>query len=148
MFTLGDCLSEAVKLIKNSDSHKYGYSGCGIRFDVCSQFTLPSGEWGKNDVTFCVGNSLSLHANNRKKDILVLGKGPTVGLDDINIKTQQFIKANDSEIKPYPFCLGNISKSFTDDNMKITGLIGKVYNFSVTYETINDIYIRDIQKVC
>ena len=27
-------------------------------------------------------------------------------------------KARDSEIKPYPFCLGNISENFTLNNMK------------------------------
>ena len=27
-------------------------------------------------------------------------------------------KAKDSEIKPYPICLGNISKDFTINNMK------------------------------
>ena len=32
-------------------------------------------------------------------------------------KMYQF-KANDSEIKPYLLCLGNISKHFTMDNMK------------------------------
>ena len=32
------------------------------------------------------------------------------------------LKANDSEIKPYPLCLGNISKDFTVDKMYKTGL--------------------------
>ena len=32
-------------------------------------------------------------------------------------KIYQF-KANDSEIKKYPLCLGNISKGFTANNMK------------------------------
>ena len=35
-------------------------------------------------------------------------------------------KAKDSEIKPYPFCLGNVSKDFTIDSMKKTGLKGNV----------------------
>ena len=30
-------------------------------------------------------------------------------------------KAKQSEIKPYPLCLGNISKDFTADNMKKQG---------------------------
>ena len=33
------------------------------------------------------------------------------------VKIYQF-KAKESEIKPYPLCLGNISKDFTVDNMK------------------------------
>ena len=32
-------------------------------------------------------------------------------------KIYQF-KAKDSEIKPYPLCLGNISKGFTASNME------------------------------
>ena len=36
---------------KNSDPNKYGDNGYGIGFDVCSQFSLPIGEWGK-DVLF------------------------------------------------------------------------------------------------
>ena len=33
------------------------------------------------------------------------------------VKLYQF-KAKDLEIKPYPLCLGNISKDFTLDNIK------------------------------
>ena len=33
-------------------------------------------------------------------------------------------KAKDSEMKPYPLCLGNISKDFTLNNMKKAGLTG------------------------
>ena len=33
------------------------------------------------------------------------------------------LKAKDSEIKPYPLCLGNISKDFTIHHMKKTGLL-------------------------
>ena len=38
-----------------------------------------------------------------------------------DVKTHQF-KAKDSEIKPYPLCLGNISKDFITDDMKEPGL--------------------------
>ena len=40
-------------------------------------------------------------------------------------KIYQF-KANDSEIKQYPLCLGNVSKDCTIDNMKKAGLKGNV----------------------
>ena len=81
-FTLGGCLFGAIKLTKNSDSDKYKHSGYGIRFDALSQFRLWNGEWGKNVVIFGVGNSSYMHADNRAKDILVLGEGATDGLDD------------------------------------------------------------------
>ena len=42
-------------------------------------------------------------------------------------------KAKDSEIVASPLCLGNISKDWSTDNMKKTGLNGYVYEFNVTY---------------
>ena len=52
-------------------------------------------------------------------------------------------KARDSEIKPYPLCLGNISNSFTIDSMKKTGL---KQIFSVDYNAINTENILDIHR--
>ena len=43
-------------------------------------------------------------------------------------KIYQF-KAKDSEIKDYTMCLDNVSKSFTINNMKKTGLKGNVHFF-------------------
>ena len=45
-------------------------------------------------------------------------------------------KAKDSEILATPLCLGNISKDFSLDNMKKTGLNGYVYDFRVDYDAI------------
>ena len=42
-------------------------------------------------------------------------------------------------------CLDNISKHFTVDNMKKTGLNGYVYDFSVDYITIDTSNIWNIQ---
>ena len=91
-FTLDDCLFGAVKLTNNADPGKYEYSGYSIGFDACSQFLLSNGEWGKDDVILGVDNSSSIHADNRKKCIVVLGKGLTDGLDDATVTT----KAKDS----------------------------------------------------
>ena len=41
--------------------------------------------------------------------------------------------AKDSEIVANPLCLGNVSKDYSVDNMKKTGLNGYVYDFSVDY---------------
>ena len=49
-----------------------------------------------------------------------------------NVKIQQFT-AKDLEIKPYPLCLGNISKDFSVDVMiKIIRLNGMEYKLSVS----------------
>ena len=64
-FKLGDCLCGAAKLNKNADPDKYGYCGYGTGFE----FSLSSGEWGKNVVILGVHNSLSVHVANRKKKV-------------------------------------------------------------------------------
>ena len=43
-------------------------------------------------------------------------------------------KAKDSEIVATPLCLGNISKNFSVNNMKKTGLNGYAYDFSIGYD--------------
>ena len=50
-------------------------------------------------------------------------------------------KAKDSEIVASPLCLGNISKDWSADNMKKTGLNGYVYEFNVDYRDIGRDYI-------
>ena len=55
-------------------------------------------------------------------------------------------KAKDSEILASSLCLGNISKDFSVDNMKITGFTGYVYDFSVDYDPIANDDIKDIHK--
>ena len=60
---------------------------------------------------------LSLHYNGASSYLFVNGK-----------EIHKF-KAKDSEIVATPLCLGNISKDWSVDNMKKTGLNGYVYYF-------------------
>ena len=55
-------------------------------------------------------------------------------------------KAKDSEIVATPLCLGNITTDWSVDNMKRTGFIGYVYDFSVDYDAIAVDDILDIHK--
>ena len=55
-------------------------------------------------------------------------------------------KVKDSEIVATPLCLGNISKDFSVDNMKKTGLSRCVYDFSVDCDAIAVDDILDIHK--
>ena len=73
--TLKNCLFGAVTLTKNADIEKYGYSGYGIGFDRRSSFSFPGGGFGQNVLIFGVDMSSSAHIDNKKKNILVLGKG-------------------------------------------------------------------------
>ena len=75
------CLFGAVTLPKNADMDKYKYSGYGIGFDRHGRFSSPGIGLGKNVITFGVDMSSSTKIDNRKKYILVLGKGPTQGLE-------------------------------------------------------------------
>ena len=77
--TLKNCLFGAVTLTKNADIDKYGYSGYGIGFDRRSSFSFPGGGFGQNILIFGVDMSSSAHIDNKKK--LVLGKGPTQGIE-------------------------------------------------------------------
>ena len=79
--TLKNCLFGAVILPKNTDIDKFGYSGYGIGFDRKSCFKFPGGRMGQNLLIFGADVRSSAHINNKKKDILVLGKGPTQRLE-------------------------------------------------------------------
>ena len=104
------------------------------------------------------------HIDNKKKYILVLGKGPAQGLEHTLTAEKMFsiyftvtkkkfclslhyngansclfvngteiykFKAKDSEIVASLLCLGNISKDWSTDNMKKTGLTRHVYDLTV-----------------
>ena len=75
--TLKSCLFGAVNLNKNADIDKYVYSRYGIGFDRRSSFSFTGVGFGQNILILGVDMSSSVHIDNEKKDILVLGKGIT-----------------------------------------------------------------------
>ena len=176
--TLENCLCGSAKLTKNAGIEKYRYFGYDIAFHRQISFLIEN-ETGKNVIIFGVAMSSSTKIDNRKKDILIVGKGPTQGLEHtlsaekmysiyFTKKNAKFclslhyngansylfvtgtwiikFKAKDSEIVPYSLCLGNISKDWTNDNMKKTGLNGYIYDFSTDYKAIATSDILDIHK--
>ena len=131
--------------------------GYGIGFDRRSSFSFTGGGFGQNVLIFGVDMSTSIHIDNEGKDIFVLGREPTQGLEstltaekmysiNFTVTKKKFclslhhngsnsylfvngtevikFKAKDSEIVASPVCLGNISKDWSTDNMKKTGLTG------------------------
>ena len=123
--------------------------------------------------------SSSIDIDNKKKDIKVIGRGATQGLESALTAEKMYsinftvtkkgfclrlhyngensylfvngteiykFKAKDSEIVASPLCLGNISKDWSIDNMKKTGLTGYVYDFSANYSTVTVDDIKDIQN--
>ena len=81
-------------------------------------------------VKFC----LSLYYNGDNSYLLVNGREM--------IK----FKAKNSEIVEDPLCLGNISKDFSESNMKKIGLYGSVYYFSIDHNAIAADDILDIHS--
>ena len=77
---------------------------------------------------------LSLHHNGANSYLFVNGK-----------EIIKF-KAKDSEIVATPLCLGNVSKDWSVDNLKDTGLNGYVYDFSVNYDATAVDDIKDIHR--
>ena len=86
----------AVTLTKNADIKKYGYSGYGIGFDRRGSFLFPGGGYGQNILIFGADISSSAHIDNEKKDILVLGIGPTQGLEH-NLNPEKMYSINFTE---------------------------------------------------
>ena len=79
--TLENCSFGAVNLSRTADTRRCKYSGYGIGFDRHGSFSSPGIGLGRNVISFGVDMSSSTKIDNRKKDILILGKGPTQGLE-------------------------------------------------------------------
>ena len=70
-----------LKLTKNADIDKYRCSGYGIGSDRHGFFSHPNGGSGGNVIISGVDMNSTTKVDNRRKDILILGKGPTQGLE-------------------------------------------------------------------
>ena len=126
--------------------------------------------FGRNEIILGADMTSSAHVGGKKKDILIIEKGPTDRLDDITLTAEKeystnfteyhkrfclslhyngansyiFVngveiikfKVKDSEINATPLYLEQGSKDFSVDNMKKTGVLGCIYDFSVDYHAI------------
>ena len=102
--TLENCLFGAVELTKHDDIDKYNYSGYGIGFDSNEYFSHPSVGFGKNVITFGADMSSSVHANNKTRNILVLGKNFIQGTGNKTIYAEQMYSTNFT-VANKKFCL-------------------------------------------
>ena len=64
------------------------YSGYAIGFDLHLLFFLQNFDWGKNVTMFGVDMSSSVYIDKKKTYILIIGKGPTQGLDDTSLTAE------------------------------------------------------------
>ena len=115
--TLENCLFGAVSLTKNVDIDQYKYTGFGIVFDRKREFRFGNG-FGRKCIIFGADFSSSSHANNKKNNILVLGKDFTQGINSTTIYAGGLYKIN-----------------FTENNKKIC--LSLHYNEAKSYLFVN-----------
>ena len=64
------------------------YTGYGTGFNSHSEVSLPDGSMDKNVIIFGVDMSSSVHIDNNKKDILIIGFSSPQGLDDTSLTAE------------------------------------------------------------
>ena len=81
-FKFKNCLFGATsdRVLKNSDKEKYVYSVYEITFDSTGSWSFNK-DIARNIRIFSVDNSSSFHADNETNNVLVLGEGPTFGIN-------------------------------------------------------------------
>ena len=91
-------------MTKNFDPDKCSYSGYDIGFETRLSFSFISCGFCINVMVLGVDNSSSEHVDNINKDILILGKNPTDGLDDTTITAESEYSISLTETRNV-FCL-------------------------------------------
>ena len=84
--------------------------------------------------------------HSRKRFVLSLHYNGSNSFLFINATKIYQFKEKDSELKDCTLCLGNISKNFTINNLKKTGLKGTLKVFSVNYNAIDTNGTLDMYK--
>ena len=111
-------------MTKNADIDKYGYSGYETGFDRRSSFSFLGGGFGQNVLFFGVDMSFSAHINNKEKDILVLGKGPTQGLEHTSTAEKKY--SISFTVTKKKFCL-SLHYNGTNSSLFVNGT--EIYKF-------------------
>ena len=108
-------------MTKNVD--KYGYSGYGIGFDKKSAVSFPPSGVDMS-LIFGVDMSSSAHIDNKKKDILILGKGPIQGLE--HTLTAEKMYSINFTVAKRKFCL-SLHYNGANSHLIVNGI--EIYKF-------------------
>ena len=130
-------------MTKNADIDKHGYSGYGIGFERRSSFSFPSSGFGQNLLIFGVDMNSSAHIDNKKKDILIPGKGPTQGLEH-TLTAEKMYSINFTVTKK-KFCL-RLHYNGANSYLFVNGT--EIYRFKPKDSEIvgTSLCLRDISK--
>ena len=164
----------ATNIVKNSDKDNWLYSGYGIAFDGGDWWSFGNGT-SRNVIIFGVDNGSSSCVDNPKSNFLILSKDPPFGINGKFGSPEKkfsisFTKANkkfcfslnynvdngkeiikfkaDNKNGNFPtrFCLGSKSDGFNATESREVSLNGKVYDFSVDYNSTDKSDILNIHK--
>ena len=152
--TIESCLFSAISLTKTADIDKYKHFGCRIGFNRNGFFSHPGGGTGRNIIIFGVDMSSSTKIDNRKKDILILGKGPTQGLEH-TLSAEKMYSINFTENNK-KFCL-SLHYNGANSYLFVNGI--EIYKFKAKDSEIvtsllflrnilNDYRLDNIKKDC
>ena len=72
----------------------YKYSGYGVGYHSKGRLLFPDGSFAQNVIIFRADMSSFVHANGKKKDILILGERPTHKLDDATLTAKKKYSIN------------------------------------------------------
>ena len=152
-FTIQNALFGAMQITKDTtDNSKNNYKAYGICFDERSEFghTITEGGFAhttdaRNVLIFGADMSFSVHATNRANHIYLMGTGLTQGINDTTIYKEKNFYRNFTDFgKKFILSLhynGDDSYLFVNgrQELKFTGVYGKIYDFVVDYEQIEGV---------
>ena len=133
-FRLSSCLFGSVKLTMNADLDKYKYSGYIIWFDSRWEISFTDGNMGGNVIIFRADMRSSVHTDNKNKDILILSKEPTQGVDDIALTARAYYPISFTQLRKR-FVL---SLHYNGSSWLLFVYATKIYQFKVKDSEIND----------
>ena len=103
---------DAARPNDTKDPDNFIYTGWGIGFDRNGTFSHPEGSKARNVIIFGVDMSRSIHASNKTKDFLVLGRGLIHLIENTTIYAEKTYSPNFSaENKIFV-----LSLHYNDDN--------------------------------
>ena len=123
----------AVSLTKHADIEHYKYSGYGIGFDRKGEFSFGSNGFGRNVINLGEDINSSVHANNRKNNILVLGKDFTQGLNNTTVYVEK-LSLHYHRANSYLFVNGTEVHKFKGKILKLWWLHYVLETFQKTFQ--------------
>ena len=103
-------------------------------FDFRLEFSFTDGSMGKNVIIFGADMSSSAHIDDKNKDILILGEGPTQGLDDTKLTAEAKYPINFTQ--PRKIFVLSLHDNGNSSLLFLNAV--KIYQFKAKYSEIKD----------